>query len=82
MDDLLHQILDNEYEIQDDRQMFRDGGTIGFSIKNADGQIQHLFLDGRIDSTTKGVFYKGYPGSEGSIQLGSNDELAIKIKGI
>lgn len=80
MSDLLQQIVDNEFEIQPDKQFFRDGGIIGFTIKDANKQTQHLFLDGRINSSTNGVFYRGYPGAEGAVDLGKNDELANILK--
>jgi hypothetical protein len=81
MSDLLQQIMDNEFEILDDKVFYRDGGTIGFSIKGQDGQIQQLYLDERMDSTTKGVFYKNaFPGEKDAIELGRNDALAARIK--
>lgn len=81
MSELLQQIVDKEVEILPDKQYFRDGGTIGFSVKDGEGKIHQLYIDGKIDSTTKDVFFSGnLPGYPDSEELGRNDELAKIIR--
>lgn len=81
MSDILQKIVNDEYEIQKDMYVAADGGTIYFTVKDDNGDTYKLYLDGRIKSETKNVFYKdAYPGREGSVQLGHNDELVAKVK--
>jgi hypothetical protein len=81
MDNILQKIIDGEYIIQPNIQIARDGGTLAFAIKNSSGQGHTVFLDRRISSETKNVFFiDGYPGSEDSVQLGKNDDLVVKVE--
>lgn len=49
---------------------YKDGGTKRYSVSNA-GEIglEFIYQDFRIRSTTKGKFYVGYPGDEGSEEI-------------
>lgn len=81
MEDILHKIVDGEYEIQPDIAVALDGGTVSFMVKNVSGETEVLYLDRRIKTETKDVFYKGnYPGREGSVRVGKNDTLVARIE--
>lgn len=58
-----------------------DGGTISFVVDKGSGERETIFLDRRMSSETKNVFYAGkYPGLEGSVALGKNPELVAKLE--
>lgn len=81
MDDILQKTVDEKYKIQPNMQIASDGGTIAFAVKDDSGIAHTLFLDRRINSDSKDTFYKGaYPGAEGSVELGKNDDLVIKLE--
>jgi hypothetical protein len=82
MDDILQKIVDGEYEIQPTIAIAADGGTISFQVKNDNGETENLFLDRRINTETKDVFFYGseYPGKEGPALIGKNDALVAKIE--
>ena len=81
MDDILQKTVDGEYEIQPNITVYLDGGTVSCRIKNGSGDTHQLYLDRRIRTETKDVFYKDeHPGQEDSVQLGRNDALVAKIE--
>lgn len=81
MDDILQKTVDGKYEIKSDIAIARDGGTISFVVVDDAGESHILFVDRRIGTDTKDVFYKDeYPGKDGSIQLGKNDALIAKVE--
>lgn len=81
MNDILQRVVDGEYEINQNIAVFRDGGTLAFQIRDNKGRVSLLYLDRRLKTETKDVFYKdAYPGKEGSTQLGINEALVIKVE--
>ena len=81
MDDILQKVVEDEYVIQPNISVALDGGTISFVVKNDNNETKELYLDRRMRTETRDVFYgDAYPEREGSIQLGSNDDLVAKVE--
>ena len=81
MDDILQKIVEGDYVIQPNISVALDGGTISFVVKNDNDEAKEFYLDRRMRTETRDVFYGyAYPEREGSVRLGSNDALVAKVE--
>jgi hypothetical protein len=67
--------------ILEELHVWRDGGSLGFVMKDADGKRICFCLDGNVSSTTAGFFFVNvtYPTYNGSLQLSLDGNKERKI---
>ena len=81
---ILHHAIQSDYTIRTDTiAVAADGGTLCFQLCDADGEIHEVFIDRRINTSTRDHLYAvAYPDKANTVWYGYDSRLVDTINSI